>query len=565
MSFENTMTTMLRARVGNLWVQTRDEYRAETLILGVASKAGYQLKCWRASVGLFDFLSDGKDQDGKAVKVRTVPEVDQGTVVAYKALEQLYGYEKNAAKQKGKGPVLVLFEDVAGVMRSDQVARWFKCVALKNRSIARDRLVQIVVVDSSPPAEGFVNVDLDLPSREELTSIVSGMGAMANLKDVDVPAIVDVVTGLEATQAQRALAQCLAEKKCFDLRTIMRAKKSLIKDAAAITWKEPPEGGLEAVGGLDSAKEYIRVAERIFRKARENQNVKRPKGFIACGIPGTGKTYLSYAVGAAFGLPVLEFSVEAAMGGIVGETEKNVDKALEIAKACAPCVLCFDELEKGLAGSGGDGRSDGGVMNRVIGRILKFLNDTREPVFVIVTMNDPRKIGDSNPELFRRGRLDKVFWVDVPNRRDRLAVLKIHAKSKGIEGVDLGAVADATRNFTGAELEAVLDEATWLAEYRNQAVTLEVCLEAIKGINPVVESWGSSGVLEATREWAKRGTIPANLPEQEDAVDDEGPKVDFDLSTPEPEVLLDPVVVQEDGPVFDPEPEPEDEPGSNLN
>jgi SpoVK/Ycf46/Vps4 family AAA+-type ATPase len=204
-------------------------------------------------------------------------------------------------------------------------------------------------------------------------------------------------------------------------------------------------------------------------------------------------------------------------------------------------------------------------MNRVIGRILKFLNDTREPVFVIVTMNDPRKIGDSNPELFRRGRLDKEFWVDVPNRKDRLAVLRIHAKSKGIEDVDLGAVADATRNFTGAELEAVLDEATWLAEYRNQAVTLEVCLEAIKGINPVVESWGSSGVLEATREWAKRGTIPANLPEQENTSDGEGPRVDFDLSTPEPEVAVEAGSIPEELPVFDPEPEDEGNGSSSLN
>lgn len=555
MSFDNTLTTMLRARVGNLWVQTKDEYRAETLVLACASKAGYQLKCWRASVGMFDFLSDGKDQDGKAVKIRTIPEPDPKTVNPAAAIQVLYGYENNAGKGKGKGPVLVIFEDVSEFLKSAAVARWFKDLALKNRSIARDRLVQIVVLDGAAPPEGFVNIDLDLPTREELTSIVAGMGVMAGLKSLDPAPIVDVVSGLEATQAQRALAQCLAEKKSFDLRTIMRAKKSLIKDAAAITWIEPPDGGLDVVGGLDYAKEYIKVAEQMFRKARDNSTVKRPKGFIACGVPGTGKTYLSHAVGAAWGLPVLEFSVEAAMGGIVGETEKNVDRALEIARACAPCVLCFDELEKGLAGSGGDGRTDGGVMNRVIGRILKFLNDTRELVFVVVTMNDPLKLQGS-PELFRRGRLDKVFWVDVPNRKDRLAVLKIHAKSKGIEGIDLGVIADSTRNFTGAELEAVLDEATWLAQYRGHVVTLDDCLEAVKGVVPVVESWGGVGSLAETREWAKKGTVAANAPEQEHQADDGQAKVDFDLSTPDPEVEvpLDPVSILQDDPVFDPEP-----------
>jgi ATP-dependent 26S proteasome regulatory subunit len=562
MNFDNTMTTMLRARVGNLWIQTRDEYRTETMVLSVASKAGYQLKCWRASVGLFDFLGDSKDAEGKPVKIRTVPEVDMKTVNPAGAIQQLYGYENNAPAKRGKGPVLVIFEDVSEFLKAPAVARWFKDLALKNRSIPRDRLVQIVVIDSALPPEGFVNVDIDLPTREEMTAIVAGMGVMANLKDLDTDPIVDAVTGLEATQAQRALAQCLAEKKCFDLRTIMRAKKSLIKDAAAITWIEPPDGGLKAVGGLKYVQEYFQVAESMFREALANPNVKRPRGCIVCGIPGTGKTYISHAVGAAWGLPVLEFSVEAAMGGIVGETEKNVNRALEIAKACAPCVLCLDELEKGLAGAGGDGRADGGVMNRVIGKVLKFLNDTREPVFVVVTMNDPMKIGNTNPELFRRGRLDKVFWVDVPNREDRLAVLKIHAVSKGIEGIDLAVIADATRNFTGAELEAVLDEATWLAAYRKRAVCLADCMEAAKGVIPVVESWGGSGSLAETREWAKKGTVPANAPEQESTTADEGPRVDFDTAA-DPEPLVAGVAVLDDAPVYDPE--PEDNGNGNLN
>lgn len=561
MSFETSLITMLRARVGNLWVQTRDEYRVETLILSAATKAGYTLKIWRASVGLFDMLLDGKDEEGKLVKVRnTSPEPDNGTMQPTGAFRQLYEYEKNAPKGKGKGPVLVVFEDLAEWLKNQQCARWLKDLASKNKSISRDRLVQIIVLDTAAPVEGCVNVTLDLPDRAELSRIVKGMAYSAGVEGYDVDAVVDVVSGLDATQAQRAIAQCLAEKKGFDLRTIMRAKRSLIKDAAAITWIEPPEGGLDVVGGLDFAKDYIRVAERMFRRALENPNVKRPKGFIACGIPGTGKTYLSHAVGAAWGLPVLEFSVEAAMGGIVGETERNINRALEIARMCAPCVLCFDELEKGLAGSGGDGRTDGGVMNRVIGLILKFLNEVRELVFVVVTMNDPKKL-EGNPELFRRGRLDKVFWVDVPNRKDRLAVLQIHAKAKGIVGIEFGAVADATQNFTGAELEAVLDEATWLAQYRDREVTLDDCLEAVKGVVPVVESWGGVGSLADTREWAKKGTTPANHPELGTCGDDGQARVDmeddlpdFDGPDPEPEVPMNPLEVLEEPMVFDPEP-----------
>lgn len=542
MSFADTLTRALKARLGNLWITTRDQTRVETLVYGTAAQLGYTVKVWRASVGLYDYLMDGKDQDGQAVKVRNVaPEVDRNTVAPVGACQELYGYGNGVSAGKGKGPVLVIFEDLAEYLKTPQVSRWFKDLALKNRSIARDRRVQIVVVDAANPTEDFVGIDLELPTRQEIGAIVVGLAKSSGLQgDLDLDPIIDAVTGLDATQVQRALSQCLVEKSSYDIRTIMRAKKSLIKDASSITWIDPPEGGLKVVGGLGAVKRYLTVAEKMLKASRQNPAIKRPKGFIACGIPGTGKTYLSHCCGAAWGLPVLNFDIGAAMGGIVGQTEQNVDRALEIAKACAPCILCLDELEKGSAGSGGDGRTDGGVMNRVMDKLLKFLNNTKELVYVVVTMNDPLKVGNSNPEFFRRGRFDKVFWVDVPNQADRLEVLQIHARSKGVKDVDLAQIADVTQDYTGAELEAILDEAYWIAMAHNREVTTADCLEAVKGVIPVVTSWGGSGSLQETREWAKRGAIPAN--DQEQAQTDDGQaKVDLDPAPetdPEPEVLV---------------------------
>jgi ATP-dependent 26S proteasome regulatory subunit len=501
--FTDHVKVTIRSRGGNIWVRTRDEFRAEALIVAAVSKLGYRVKVWRASLGLFDYTPDASKLP--------IPDPRNATLNPVGACQQLFQYSGN------EGPLVVIFEDVAEFLKNPQTLRWFKDLGLKSKSAPKASHVQVICVDSEQTRDGFIGIDLDLPSREELTAIVKGTLASAGLdvNGINVDDVVDVITGLEAVQAQRALAQCLAEKKAVDLRTIMRAKKELIKGTAAITWIEPPEGGLAVVGGLDVAKRYVQRAEKPFRNARLDPKVRKPKGFIASGVPGTGKTYLSHCVGAAWGLPVLNFDISAAMGGIVGETEKNVERALDIAKACAPCILCLDELEKGLAGSGGDGRTDGGVMNRVIDRLLKFLNDTKESVFVVVTMNDPMKL-QGNPELFRRGRFDKIFWVDVPNKADRLAVLQIHAKAKSVEGVDLEAVAAVTRNFTGAELEAILDEATWAAQSEEREVTTADCLEAAKGIVPIVDMWGDKGSLGEAREWAKRGAVLANDPEETD-------------------------------------------------
>jgi hypothetical protein len=220
----NTLTTLLRARLGNFWIQSSDEYRAETLVLDAAYKLGYQLKCWRASVGLFDFLSDVQDSAGNTIKVRTDPTVDASTLDPARVIQALCQYHQ------GTGPVLVMFEDVSGFLKNPVTARWFKDLAIKNRAVQRDRLVQVVVIDAAPPYAGFVKINLDLPTREELASIVTGMGMMGKLdpQTLDVATVVEAVMDLEATQVQRCLAQCLAEERNLNPTAIERIRKTLI-------------------------------------------------------------------------------------------------------------------------------------------------------------------------------------------------------------------------------------------------------------------------------------------------------------------------------------------------
>ena len=96
--------------------------------------------------------------------------------------------------------------------------------------------------------------------------------------------------------------------------------------------------------------------------------------------------------------------------GLVGSSEENLRKAIRAVESLAPAVLWIDEIEKGLAGSGG-GANDTGVSARVLGTLLTWLQEKTAPVFVVATA--PR-LAALPPELLRKGRFDEIFFVDLP-------------------------------------------------------------------------------------------------------------------------------------------------------
>jgi len=177
------------------------------------------------------------------------------------------------------------------------------------------------------------------------------------------------------------------------------------------------------------------------------------RGVLIVGVPGCGKSLTAKAV-AGGTRPLLRLDVGALFGSLVGQSEAAARNALKTAEAVAPAVLWLDEIEKALGSSGGD--MDGGTSQRVLGTILTWLEETEADVFVVATAND---IASLRPELIRR--FDEVFFVDLPQPEERRQIVAIHLAKRGRdpEGFDLAAVVEATTDFTGAELEKVVQAA----------------------------------------------------------------------------------------------------------
>jgi len=183
----------------------------------------------------------------------------------------------------------------------------------------------------------------------------------------------------------------------------------------------------------------------------------------------------------------------------------------------------LDELEKGFSGTGGD---DGGTSARVLGTFLTWLQEKTSPVFVIATANDVTKLP---PELLRKGRLDEIFFVDLPTAQERRHILDIHLKKRGRDpaGFDLDRLSALSEGFSGAEIEQAIIEGLYDAFDANRELSTEDIAANLTATVPLSKTMHES--IEQLRNWAGSRARHAS---RADATAPELP--------PEPEPLLAP-------------------------
>src|SRR5262249_12957268 len=145
------------------------------------------------------------------------------------------------------------------------------------------------------------------------------------------------------------------------------------------------KSGLLTLATSDESFDSLRGMDAMRKFCQTIAPTGRAKGVLLLGVPGTGKSAFAKALGNSIGRPTLSLDFGAMFGSLVGQTESNIRRALQIADAMAPCVLFCDEIEKGLSGLGGSG--DNGTATRLFGTFLTWLSDHKSDVFVVATSN----------------------------------------------------------------------------------------------------------------------------------------------------------------------------------
>lgn len=203
-----------------------------------------------------------------------------------------------------------------------------------------------------------------------------------------------------------------AEHQNKILMEIRGLKRQMLNGFNGLKWI-PIDKNATKASGLDAITKWFEDRKDIFsdpeRKQKEGFDV--PKGVLVTGIPGTGKSLMAKEAARILNLPLIAMDLGDLQEGVVGKSEEHMAAALRIVDTMAPCVLWIDEIEKAFSGADSS-QSDGGVMRRMFGKFLTWMQEKQSFCFVFATSNDISKLP---PELFRSERFDDKFYNFMPS------------------------------------------------------------------------------------------------------------------------------------------------------
>ena len=481
---------LLRADVPILVIETREERRVLELFGRLTLIMPRPLFHWTVTEGL------------------RRADVDMGTQAHARDPEELLGQIKGTRK-----PGIYLLSDFHPFMDQAVIVRYLKDIALAFPDLGHTLVLVSHEIDVPDEIAWLcTRFQMAIPDRKQLEQIVLGEarawsgrhpGRNVRTSREHMARLVDNLAGLPVSDARRLARGAIEDDGAItetDLPRVNRAKFDLLGRDGVLSF-EFDTAHFGDVGGLAGLKRWLELREAVFRG--DAQGLDRPKGVMLLGVQGCGKSLAAKAVAGSWGVPLLRLDFGTLYNKFHGETERNLRESLRQAEAMAPCVLWIDEIEKGV---GSDGM-DGGVSKRVLGTLLTWMAENRAPVFMVATANDIQSLP---PELLRKGRVDEIFFVDLPDEATREVILRIHAERRDVDpqALDLAGAAALADGFSGSELEQAMVSTLYAARAHGEPPSARLLREEIGRTRPL--SVVMAERIAELRRWASARTVPAN-------------------------------------------------------
>jgi ATP-dependent 26S proteasome regulatory subunit len=386
------------------------------------------------------------------------------------------------------------------------------CRAVRDASALRATKTSLIFISpiSNLPDDLRTDVTIvrpGLPERKSISSLVNEVEKtypQACLEGVDKEALVEACRGLTLQQAEDVIARSLIHTgTSINVEYVRKAKAKVLSEVIGLTYEEFDKD-FSDVGGLDGIKEWAQKRAGTFKQEARDFGIPPAKGIMIVGVPGTGKSLIGRAISNVYKHPLVSLDLGSLKGSLVGETEKNTRNALRQVDAIKPAILFIDEVEKGIPASSMAAR-DSGASAGMLGTILKWLQDREGGVFVVMTVND---LDGLPPELLRKGRLDEIFFVDLPDAKARGEIIKVHLKriKRELPEKEIQILAENLGGkdwaYTGAEIEAAVNEGlmtAWNDNKRNLTIN-EIKVAASETV-PLCTTMKER--VESLRAWAK--------------------------------------------------------------
>jgi transitional endoplasmic reticulum ATPase len=281
------------------------------------------------------------------------------------------------------------------------------------------------------------------------------------------------------------------EKMEIRMEDFTNAYKEITPTAMREVYIEVPTVHWDQIGGLEDVKEELREAVEWPLKNPEvfsRMGIRPPKGILLFGPPGCGKTLLARAVATESEANFITIKGPEVFSKWVGESEKAIREVFRKGRMAAPAVIFFDEVDS-LVPRRGMGYGDSGVTERVISQLLTEMDGilALEDIVVIAATNRPDIVDSA---ILRPGRFDRLIYVPEPQQKARLEIFKLYTKGMPLaKDVDLPRLAGMTKNYSGADIEALCREAALKAlrkDFKSKQVTFADFQEATEKIGPSV-------------------------------------------------------------------------------
>jgi SpoVK/Ycf46/Vps4 family AAA+-type ATPase len=491
MSDQRDLESLLASRFPLVAIETNEEVRARELLARITRGKNWALFSWSVADGL---------ESGDFVRA-----LSEKTNEPTAALRQI--------QQAGPAGVYVLL-DFHPYLDQPVNARLLKEIALDYEKIARTLVLVGLEVKLPPDLDKLaVRFRLSLPGPDDLKAIIrdevkawqkgrGGEEVKGERSAFD--QLIRQLSGLTESDVRRLVRHALEDGLLdeADVGRVIARKHEMLGRDSVLTF-EMDTARFYDVAGLGTLKRWLERRREAFLGDAAALGVDVPKGIMLLGVQGCGKSLAAKAVAGTWGTPLMRLDFGALYNKFLGETERNLREALKVADAMAPAVLWMDEIEKGIATND----NDGGESRRILGTLLTWMAERKSKVFVVATSNDIEALP---PELVRKGRLDEIFFVDLPTESARTEILKIHLgrRKQDPAAFDLPALVAACNGFSGAEIEQVVVAA--LYEARAAAVPLATShlLEEAKRTKPL--SVVMAEKVAWLRAWAQGRTVSAD-------------------------------------------------------
>ncbi|NLE38211.1 MAG: AAA family ATPase [Pirellulaceae bacterium] len=497
------LEVLIRARYPLIYVTSWEEERVERCLRKIAEKRSKNFFTWTITQGI---VKSGADPQ----RARSGGD---STADPLAALDAVINQVE---------PAIYLFKDMHPFLVNE---RCNLSVIRRLRDVAhhlRDTYKSIVIVSpvlqiATELAKDITVVDFGLPGTQDFNQLLDRI--IDDVKDsphvtinLDADArerLLHAARGLTLKETENVFAKTLVldgKLDADDVGVVFSEKEQIIRKSGLLEYYASDET-FAHVAGLEQLKGWLTKRRIAFTERAAQFGLPAPRGVMLLGVQGCGKSLCAKAVASLWNLPLLRFDLGRMFSSLVGSSEENIRRAIQTAEGVAPAILWVDEIDKALAGSAGSAGSDGGTSARVFGTLLTWLSEKKSSVFVICTAND---ISHLPPELLRKGRLDEIFFVDLPSPEERVEIFRIHLqkRSRKPEAFDLVELARVSDGFSGAEIEEAIVSALFDAFSMTQDLSTELVKKSLAETVPLSRTMSEE--MNRLRNWATGRARPAS-------------------------------------------------------